>query len=126
MKYQGNSRRKYTGGRLVRSHGKRKSELGREAAEPHLDETRRKGIDTLGGNRKVRLLRCNIANVTDPSNNTTKKVSIETVTENSANLYYIRRNILTKGSIIRTEIGNARVTSRPGQDGVVNAVLINE
>ncbi|MCK4938552.1 MAG: 30S ribosomal protein S8e [Methanosarcinales archaeon] len=126
MRYQGKSRRKYTGGRLVRSQGKRKLELGREAAEPHLAETRRKNVKTLGGNRKVRLLRCNIVNVTDPSSNTTKQVSIETVTENSANLYYIRRNILTKGSIIRTEVGNARVTSRPGQDGVVNAVLINE
>jgi small subunit ribosomal protein S8e len=126
MRYQGKSKRKYTGGRLVRSQGKRKLELGREAAEPHLAETRRKNVETLGGNRKVRLLRCNIANVTDPSSNTTKQVSIETVTENSANLYYIRRNILTKGSIIRTEMGNARVTSRPGQDGVVNGVLIDE
>lgn len=126
MRYQGKSRRKYTGGRLVRSKGKRKLELGREAAEPHLAEIKRKNVETLGGNRKVRLLRCNIANVTDPSSNITKQVSIETVTGNSANLYYIRRNILTKGSIIRTGMGNARVTSRPGQDGVVNAVLVKD
>ena len=126
MQYQGRSKRKFTGGRRIASKGKRKSELGREAAEPHLDETRRKNVDTLGGNRKVRLLRCNMANVTDPSNNTTRQVSIETVVDNESNKHYIRRNILSRGGIVRTEIGNARITSRPGQDGVVNAVLIKE
>ena len=126
MQYQGKSRRKFTGGRRIASKGKRKLELGREAAEPHLDETRRKNVDTLGGNRKVRLLRCNMANVTDPSNNTTRQVSIETVVDNESNKHYIRRNILSRGGIVRTEIGNARITSRPGQDGVVNAVLIKE
>ncbi len=126
MQYQGKSRRKFTGGRRIASKGKRKSELGREPAEPHLDETRRKNVDTLGGNRKVRLLRCNMVNVTDPSNNTTRQLSIETVVDNESNKHYIRRNILSRGGIIRTEIGNARITSRPGQDGVVNAVLIKE
>ncbi len=126
MQYQGRSKRKYTGGRRIAAKGKRKSELGREAAEPHLDETRRKNVDTLGGNRKVRLLRCNMANVTDPSNNTTRQVSIENVVDNESNKHYIRRNILSRGGIVSTEIGNARITSRPGQDGVVNAVLIKE
>lgn len=126
MQYQGKSRRKYTGGRRIASKGKRKSEIGREAAEPHLDETRRKNVDTLGGNRKVRLLRCNMANLTDPSNNTTRQVSIETVVDNNSNKHYVRRNILSRGGIVRTEMGNARITSRPGQDGVVNAVLIKE
>ncbi|MCD4766487.1 MAG: 30S ribosomal protein S8e [Methanosarcinales archaeon] len=126
MQYQGRSKRKFTGGRRIASKGKRKLELGREAAEPHLDETRRKNVDTLGGNRKVRLLRCNMANVTDPSNNTTRQVSIENVVGNESNKHYIRRNILSRGGIVSTEIGNARITSRPGQDGVVNAVLIKE
>ena len=126
MQYQGKSRRKFTGGRRISAKGKRKLEIGREAAEPHVDENRRKNVDTLGGNRKVRLLRCNTANVTDPSNNTTRQVSIETVVDNESNKHYIRRNILSRGGIVRTEIGNARITSRPGQDGVVNAVLIKE
>ncbi|MCD4841356.1 MAG: 30S ribosomal protein S8e [Methanosarcinales archaeon] len=126
MQYQGKSRRKFTGGRRIASKGKRKLELGREAAEPHLDETRRKNVDTLGGNRKVRLLRCNMANVTDPSNNTTRQVAIETVVDNESNKHYIRRNILSRGGIVKTGMGNVRITSRPGQDGVVNAVLIKE
>ncbi|MFQ6055599.1 MAG: 30S ribosomal protein S8e [Methanosarcinales archaeon] len=124
MKWQGRSRRKYTGGRIVRARGKRKSEFGREESETHLNETRRKNIDTYGGNRKVRLLRCNKANVTNTVSGTTKQVTIETVEDNPANKHYVRRNILTKGTIIKTELGTARITNRPGQDGVVNAVLL--
>lgn len=126
MQYQGKSRRKFTGGRLISSRGKRKWENGREAAEPHLYETRRKIIDTRGGNSKVQLLRCDVANVTNPADNTTRQVSIETVVNNTANQHYVRRNILTKGSIIKTDAGTAKITSRPGQDGIVNAVLLVE
>jgi small subunit ribosomal protein S8e len=46
------------------------------------------------------------------------------VEANSANPNYVRRNLLTKGAILKTEIGRARITSRPGQDGVINAVLL--
>jgi small subunit ribosomal protein S8e len=35
-------------------------------------------------------------------------------------------NVITKGAIIETEKGLAKVVSRPGQDGVVNAVLIEQ
>ncbi len=69
-------------------------------------------------------MRTRTVSVTDPKTHETKKVAIETVRENPSNPNYVRRNIITKGSIIKTEIGDARVTSRPGQDGTVNAVLI--
>ncbi|MGB8218421.1 MAG: 30S ribosomal protein S8e [Candidatus Methanoperedens sp.] len=124
MKFQGRSIRKYTGGRLIQSRGKRKFELGGETANTHLGETIRKTVKTLGGEKKVRLLRDNTAIVTDPKTKTSKKVKVETVTGNPANIHYVRRNIVTKGSIIKTEIGSARVTNRPGQDGSINAILI--
>lgn len=124
MKFQGRSIRKYTGGRLIQSRGKRKFELGGETANTHLGETIRKIVKTLGGEKKVRLLRDNTAIVTDPKTKTSKKVKVETVTGNPANIHYVRRNIVTKGSIIKTEIGSARVTNRPGQDGSINAILI--
>ncbi len=124
MKFQGRSIRKYTGGRLIQSRGKRKFELGGETANTHLGETIRKTVKTLGGQEKVRLLRDNTAIVTDPKTQTSKKVKVETVTGNPANIHYVRRNIVTKGSIIKTEIGSARVTNRPGQDGSINAILI--
>lgn len=124
MRWQGNSRRKVTGGKVIAARGKRKFEMGRESAETRISEIKRKNIPTMGGNRKVRLLQCNIANVTNPKDGKTVSTTIETVIGNDANKHYVRRNILTKGSVIRTAIGTAKVTSRPGQDGVVNAVLI--
>ncbi|ETA67041.1 MAG: small subunit ribosomal protein S8e [Methanolobus sp.] len=123
MKWQGRSRRTYTGAKIKSARSKRKFELGRESADTHINETKRKNVSTRGGNRKVRLLQCNVANVTDAQGKT-QKTTIETVTGNTANEHYVRRNILTKGSVIKTPLGNAKITSRPGQDGVVNAVLL--
>ncbi len=125
MKFQGKSTRKYTGGRLIQARGKRKYELGGEQANTHLGVTIRKTVKTLGGQLKVRLFRAQVVSVTDPSTKTSKTVKIETVTGNPANKNYIRRNIMTKGSIIKTEIGSARVTNRPGQEGCINAILIS-
>lgn len=124
MRWQGKSRRRYTGGRIIRARGKRRFELGGEEANTHLGETNRKTVKTLGGEEKVRLLRTDTAVVTDPKTRIAKRVKIETVSGNPANIHYVRRNILTKGAVIKTEIGSARVTNRPGQEGSVNAVLI--
>jgi len=124
MRWQGNSKRKVTGGKVIAARGKRKFEMGRESAETRISEIKRKNVQTMGGNRKVRLLQCNVANVANPKDGKTVTAPIETVIDNTANKHYVRRNILTRGSVIRTPIGTARVTSRPGQDGVVNAVLI--
>ncbi len=125
MKWQGKSTRKYTGGRIIRARGKRKFELGGETANTHLGETIRKTAKIMGGQEKVRLLRDSTAIVTDPKTKKSTKVKIETVTGNPANIHYVRRNIVTKGSIIKTEIGSARVTNRPGQEGSINAVLVS-
>ena len=48
------------------------------------------------------------------------------VIENPANPHYVRQNIVTRGAIIETDAGRARVTSRPGQHGVISAVLITD
>ena len=76
-----------------------------------------------GGNRKARLLRAKYANVSIPSKKTTQKVEITRVLSNPANADYNRAEILTKGAIIQTPLGEARVVSRPSQDGLVNAIL---
>ncbi|WP_297065313.1 30S ribosomal protein S8e [Thermococcus sp.] len=124
--WQGRSLKKPSGGRIVLARKKRKRELGREPANTKVAEERerRKIIRTYGGNRKVRLVEALYANVFDGGKG--KKVKILNVVENPANRQYARRNIITKGAIIETELGKAIVTSRPGQDGVVNAVLLKE
>ncbi len=124
MRWQGKPTRKYTGGRIIRARGKRKFELGGEPANTHLGETIRKIDKIMGGSVKVRLLRESTAIVTDPITKKSRRIKIETVTGNPANIHYVRRNIVTKGSIIKTEFGSARVTNRPGQEGSINAVLI--
>jgi small subunit ribosomal protein S8e len=78
----------------------------------------------MGGNTVVRLKEAAYANVYDPGSKTFKKVRILRVVENPANREYVRLGIISRGSVIETEIGLAKVTSRPSRDGVVNAVLI--
>ena len=124
MRWQGKSTRKYTSGRIIRARGKRRYELGGEEANTHLGETNRKTVKTLGGREKIRLLRDSTAIVMDPKTKTSRKAKIETVSGNPANSHYVRRNIVTNGAIIKTELGTARVTNRPGQEGSINAVLI--
>ena len=49
-----------------------------------------------------------------------------TVLDSPADANFVRRNILTKGAVVDTDKGKVRVTSRPGKDGVINGVLVDE
>ena len=124
--WQGRSVRKITGGRYKHFRKKRKYELGREQAETRIGKVRAKVIRARGGNIKVRLFETRYANVVDPRTGKSQKAEIKRVIENKANPHYVRRHIITKGAIILTELGEAKVTSRPGQDGSVNAVLLEK
>ena len=119
---QGKSTRLPSGARNVANRGKRKAELGRDPAETRVDEKRLKKIRTRGGNEKLRLATANKMNLTDPATGKSQVVDVLGVIENSANPNYVRRNIITKGAIVETPEGNAKVTSRPGQDGVLNGI----
>ncbi len=122
--WQGRSKRKPTGGRYRRLRKKRRREISREQQFAFIGTPRLKLYRTKGGNRKVRVLKAEFANVLDPRTSTTKKVKIVTVKENTSNPHYVTRNIMTRGAVVQTELGMAKITSRPGQDGVVNAVLV--
>ena len=122
--WQGKPNKKSTGGRLVPSKGKRKFEIGREKQYTKLGKQSLKQYRTCGGNVKVGMLAAEFANVVDKKTNTVKKVKITNVKTNPADPNYVQRNIINKGATIETEIGTAVVTSRPGQDGAVNAVLV--
>jgi small subunit ribosomal protein S8e len=122
--WQGKSKRKPTGGRLSAHRSKKRSEIGNELQQAKIGELTRKVARSRGGTSKNRLLRTDIASVTDPKSGKSYISKILAVIENAANPNYVRQNIITKGSIIGTEKGNAKVTSRPGQHGVVNAVLM--
>jgi small subunit ribosomal protein S8e len=122
--WQGGSKKKLSGGRKRPHREKRKHEMGREQTETRIGERRAKRIRTRGGGQKIRLLEAQYANVIDPKSQEKKKVKVLSVVENTANPHFVRRNIITRGAIVETELGKARVTSRPGQDGNINAALI--
>ena len=124
--WQGKSQRKVTGGRRRYARGKRKFEIGTEQQFAILGESRRKIYSVRGGNSKVRVLQEEYASVVDPKTHKVTQLKIKTVLSNPANHNYVQRNILTKGAVIETEKGPARITSRPGQSGVINAVLVEE
>ena len=117
-------KRKRTGGRKRAYRVKRNFEKGGFPAETILGETKRRNSRGYGGNIKTRLLNDKYASVTDPKSGKTEKTEILRVVKNKANVDYDRRGVITKGAEIETNLGLARVTSRPGGDGVINAVLI--
>ena len=116
-------KRKDSGGRKIVNRKKRRFEKGIFPAETRLGKNKSKVIRKHGGNEKVRLLAVNQANITDASGKTSK-VEILRVIKNPANVDYDRRGVITKGTMIATPLGTARVTSRPGQDGIVNAIIV--
>jgi small subunit ribosomal protein S8e len=119
-------KRKPTGGKRRPYRGKRKFEQGSFPVETVLGEPKRKIERGRGGNIKVKVLSEKYACVTDLKTGKTEKAEILRVVKNPANVDYDRRGVITKGAIIETSMGLARVTSRPGQNGVINAVLIGE
>lgn len=119
-------KRKKTGGKRHVFRGKRAFEMGSDAAETIVGEPRITKSRGRGGKMKLRALAVNVANVTDPSTGKSQKTEIRGVVKNPANVDYQRRGVITKGAILDTPLGQAVVTSRPGQDGVVNAILMQE
>ena len=117
--------RKASGGRYKQKGRKEKyHELGRQPANTLIGKRRSRSIRTMGSNQKVRILASDIANLFDPKTKKFTKAVAKLVVQNPANRHYVRKNILTKGAIVETDKGKARITNRPGQEGSVNAILI--
>src|SRR3989338_15673 len=102
---RGRLKRKPSGGLYHPIRKKRLAELGRKPT-----------LTLIGDKRKTITHEANIYN---PKTKKHSKGIITNETGNPANVNYVRRNILTKGSIVDTSIGKARITSRPGQHGSI-------
>jgi small subunit ribosomal protein S8e len=123
--WQGKSQRKPSGGRRRPQRKKRKFEISRELTQPVIGkEERRETLRVRGGNSKSRVLGAAKVNVVDPKTGKVQRADVVTVKENPANPNYVQRNFVNRGAIVETSAGRARITSRPGQDGVINAVLV--
>ncbi len=122
--WQGSSLRKPSGARSRRNKNKRNAEFGRTPADTRIGEEVKKEIEVRGNGKKIRATVTNKINVIDPKDQTCKTTEIKTVLENSANAHFVRRNIITKGALVETDLGTVKITSRPGQNGIVNGVLV--
>lgn len=119
-------KRKRSGGRRKIFRGKRAHEMGSDPAATVIGEPRIVAKRARGGTIKFSVLATKFVNVTDPATLKTEKTEIRSVVKNPANVDYQRRGVITKGAILETPLGQARVTSRPGQHGVVNAILVQK
>ena len=118
-------KQKPSGGRRHAHRKKRKFEQGTFAVETIMGERKRKFVRGRGGNIKIKILSEKQVCVTDPKTGKTEKTEIVRVVKNPTNVDYNRRGVITKGAVVETPLGQAKVTSRPGQHGVLNAVLIS-
>jgi len=117
------TKRKSTGGRKRAYRGKRAYEMGSEPTATLVGEMKLRKRRGRGGSVKLGLLAGKFANVIDPATKKTQKVEIRRVIKNPANPDYERRGVITRGSVIETAVGQAKVVSRPGQHGTINAIL---
>jgi small subunit ribosomal protein S8e len=116
---------KITGGRRIPLRVRRKYEMDRYPNEPtngaQVTITRR----VRGNNNKTALKTIDFINLATGEAKV-KKVKIIKVLDNATNNDYKRRGIITKGAILETQEGKCRVISKPGQNGIVNAILLKE
>jgi small subunit ribosomal protein S8e len=124
--YKGSDLKKPTGGKKRRVRKTKKKALGGGPPQiPKLGENDVRYVERVrGGNIKVRIREVRYANVYVAKEKKHVKAKILSIVSTPANSDFARRNFIVKGAVIQTEVGKAVVTSRPGQDGVVNAVLV--
>ena len=118
--------RKITGGKYKFFRKKKKYELAGIVRKVKLGKTKQKVIRGMGGNKKTVLLSSEFANVFDPDSKKSKKSKIKNVLETPSNRFLARQNILVKSAIIETDLGKAKITNRPSQEGMIQAVLIKK
>ena len=117
-------KRKRTGGKKVSSRGRRSYEKVSYSAETLKGKEKLVKRRARASHIRVVVKLAEYANVLDSTSNITSRSKILKTIENAASRDYERRGIISKGAIIETDKGNAKVTSRPGSDGVINAILI--
>ncbi len=117
-----NKGRKISGGRYVKRRKKRSYEIQGQKRTVKIGEEKRKSNIVRGGVKKTSLLNAKFVNVFQDGKS--KRIEIKNVLETPSNRFLARQNILTKGTIVETELGKVKITNRPSQEGVANGVLI--
>lgn len=122
---QERSKRKFTGKKYKTFRKKRKRVLERPPINTVIGlPEKKKQQRVMGGNYKQKLFASSYINVTNQTTNKTSKVKILKFESNAASKDLNRRHVLTKGAVVETELGKVKITSRPGQHGVLSGILV--
>jgi small subunit ribosomal protein S8e len=116
--------RKASGGKYKREKKKKLAGRQNQARIVKLGERKKKLIRGRGGTMKLVALAENSVNVNIDGK--TRKTTIKNVLETPSNIFLARQNILVKGAIIETELGKAKITNRPSQEGNVQAIILKQ
>ena len=114
---------KITGGRRHPLKTRQKFQTDRYPNEALMGDQETRTRKTRGNNRKTGLKTASHVNLVLPDAKI-KRTKIIRVLENQTNNDYQRRGVITKGAVIETEDGKCKVISRPGQCGIINAILL--
>ncbi len=117
-----NKGKKISGGKYVALRKKKKYEIPGQKRVVKLGEEKRKTVKTRGGNSKTFLLKGETINLLVKGKN--KIAKITNILETPSNRFLARQNVITKGTIIQTSEGKAKITNRPTQEGNINGVLV--
>jgi small subunit ribosomal protein S8e len=113
--------RKISGGRYIQRRKKKLRELQGQKRIVRLGSEKRKSKRARGGKFTAFMVRADSVNVF--SRGKSVKVKIKNVLETPSNKFLARQNIITKGTILDTDMGKVRVTNRPSREGILNGVL---
>ncbi len=114
---------KITGGKRHPLKTRQKFDIDRYPNEALMGEQETATRKTRGNNRKTALKTVSHVNLVLPDTKIIR-TKITRVLENQTNNDYQRRGVITKGAILETEDGKCKVVSRPGQNGIINAILV--
>ena len=124
--------KKISGGKYIKNRKKKLYERPGQKTVVKLGEEKTKSKKTRGGRKKNFILKGKFVNVKieKKTNSKTdfdkknKKVEIKNVLETPSNRFLARQNVITKGTIVETELGKVKITNRPSQEGIINGTLM--
>ena len=87
------------------------------------ENEKKKSKRVQGGNKKTYLLKAKFVNI-QGKDKKIKKIEIKNVLETPSNRFLARQNVLTKGTIVQTDLGKVKITNRPTQESMINGILV--
>ena len=114
--------RKDSGGRYKKPKKRKLTGRAGQARIVKLGELKTKLLRGRGGSQKLVSFENDTINLKVKGK--ARVAKIKNVLETPSNTFLARQNILTKGSIVETDQGKAKITNRPSQEGNVQGILV--